>query len=222
MDLQTTGMEFASEMVIKATLMGMKIGELPTTLYPDGRTRPPHLHSWRDGWRHLRFMLLFSPLWLYFVPGAAIFVLGAGMAVWLEIGAQRVGPVVLDIHTLLLAGFACLLGYQLFVFAAFTKIFAVREGFHRPSALLNRMYGYVTLEVGVVAGMIMILFGGLGLAAAIWTWQVHGFGGLDPRETMRDVIPGAVVLFLGVQTVFASFFLSILGIRKTPGRGAGR
>jgi hypothetical protein len=219
MDLQTTGMEFASEMVIKATLMGLKIGELPTTLYPDGRTRPPHLRSWPDGWRHLRFMLLFSPLWLFFVPGAAIFLLGAGLAVWLEIGPQRVGPAVLDIHTLLLAGFACLLGYQLVVFAAFTKMFAVREGFHRPSTLLKRLHPYVNLEAGVLSGMILAVFGTLGLVAAVWAWGVHGFEKLDPRQTMRDVIPGAVVLSLGVQTVFASFFLSILGIRTTSGGG---
>ena len=219
MDLQTSGMEFASEMVIKASLMGLKIVELPTTLYPDGRSRPPHLRSWRDGWRHLRFMLLFSPLWLFFIPGAAIFIVGAGLAGLLDFGPQRIGPVGLDTGTLLMAGFACLLGYQLVVFAAFTKIFAVREGFHRPSARLNRMYEYVSLEVGVMSGMIMILFGSLGLAAAVWAWGAHGFGKLDPRETMRDIIPGAVVLSLGVQTVFASFFLSILGIRKTPGRG---
>jgi glycosyltransferase involved in cell wall biosynthesis len=221
MDLQTTGMEFASEMVIKASLIGLKIVELPTTLYPDGRSRPPHLRSWRDGWRHLRFMLLFSPLWLFFVPGAALFLFGGALAVRLEIGAQRLGPLSLDIHTLLLAGFACLLGYQLVVFSVFTKIFAVREGFHRPSALLNSLFPVVNLEVGVLCGMIMIVFGALGLVAAVWTWGGHGFGTLDPRETMRDVIPGAVVLSLGVQTVFASFFLSILGIRTTSARGRG-
>jgi Glycosyl transferase family 2 len=220
MDLQTTGMEFASEMVIKATLMGLRIGELPTTLHPDGRSRPPHLRSWSDGWRHLRFMLLFSPLWLFFVPGAALFVLGVVLSAWLEIGPQRIGPVSLDIHTLLLAGFACLLGYQLVVFSVFTKIFAIREGFHRPSALLDSLFPTVNLELGVVCGMIMIVFGILGLAAAVWTWGMHGFGTLDPRETMRDIIPAAVVLSLGVQTLFASFFLSILGIRKIPGQSA--
>ncbi len=135
MGLCTSGMEFASEMVIKSTLMGLKITEIPTVLHPDGRTRAPHLRSWRDGWRHLRFMLLFSPRWLFLIPGAFLFVLGAIVFGWLLGGPRHIGSISFDIHTMHVAGFASLLGYQLIVFAIFTKIFSVTEGLHPPNAL---------------------------------------------------------------------------------------
>jgi len=212
MELRTTGMEFASEMVIKAALKGMRITELPTILRRDGRSRPPHLRSWRDGWRHLRFMLLFSPRWLFLVPGGALLLLGLAMSAWLTTGPRRVGPLGLDIHTLLVAGFLCLLGYQIIVFGVFTKIFAIREGFHPSHPLLNRLYRYVTLEVGITVGTGLIVLGMAALGAAVLSWHAAGFGALDPRVTMREVIPAVVSLSLGVQTVFASFFLSILSI----------
>jgi hypothetical protein len=221
MDLHTTGMEFASEMVIRASLNGLRVTELPTVLYRDGRSHRPHLRPWRDGWRHLRFMLLFSPRWLFFIPGAALFVTGLLLSVWLIPGPRQVGPATLDIHTLLVAGFLCLIGYQLVVFALFTKIFAIREGFHPPHRQLNRLFPYITLEVGVLAGLVMTLAGLAGLVAAVWSWQHVRFGALDPRVTMREAIPAVVVLALGVQTIFASFFLSILGMgvrsRRSPG-----
>ncbi len=219
MELRTTGMEFASEMVIKAALKGMRITELPTILHRDGRSRPPHLRSWRDGWRHLRFMLLFSPRWLFLVPGGALLLLGLAMSAWLTTGPRRVGPLGLDIHTLLVAGFLCLLGYQIIVFGVFTKIFAIREGFHPPHPLLNRLYRYVTLEVGITVGTGLMVLGMAALGAAVLSWHAAGFGALDPRVTMREVIPAVVSLSLGVQTVFASFFLSILSINA---RGLGR
>ena len=212
MRLKATGMEFASEMVIKASLKRMRITEVPVTLRPDGRTRAPHLRTWRDGWRHLRFMLLFSPRWLFLYPGMALFAIGLVMGAALELGPVKVGPFGFDISTLLLAGFGCLIGYQLVVFAVFTKVFAMREGFHPPNAGYSAMFRYVRLETGLVLGVLMAVLGIAGLILAVLSWQVLGFGVLDPRTTMREVIPAAVLLTLGVQTVFASFFLSILGI----------
>ena len=210
--LRATGMEFASEMVIKASLRRMKIAEVPVTLSPDGRSRPPHLRTWRDGWRHLRFMLLFSPRWLFLYPGIALFAAGLIAGAPLETGSKRIGPVSFDIDTLLIAGFACLIGFQLVVFAVFTKVFAMERGFHPPNARYRAMFDYVKLETGLVAGGLMILAGVVGIVIAVLSWGAAGFGSLDPRLTMREIIPAAVLATLGVQTVFASFFLSILGI----------
>jgi len=212
--LRATGMEFASEMVIKASLQRMRIAEVPVTLSPDGRSRPPHLRTWRDGWRHLRFMLLFSPRWLFLYPGIAVFAAGLAVGALLESGPKTVGGLHLDIHTQLLAGFACLIGYQLVVFAVFTKVFAMEHGFHPPNPAYSAMFRYVSLETGLVAGALMFGIGIAGLVVAVLSWGAVGFGSLDPRLTMREVIPAAVLLTLGVQTVFASFFLSILGLDK--------
>jgi hypothetical protein len=210
----TTGMEYASELVIKATLAGLPISEVPIVLHPDGRSRPPHLRSWRDGWRHLRFMLLFSPRWLFLVPGSVLFGLGFAASLWLLSGERQIGPAQLGIHSLLIAGLACLLGYQLIVFALFTKVFAITEGFQPMPAYLDRLFAHVTLELGIVAGLLLTLAGFAMLAAAAWSWNAAGFGTLDPSLTMRVVIPGAVLLVLGIQTIFSSFFLSVLGIRR--------
>jgi glycosyltransferase involved in cell wall biosynthesis len=212
MRLRATGMEFASEMVIKASLKGMRIAEVPVTLRPDGRSRPPHLRTWRDGWRHLRFMLLFSPRWLFLYPGLTLFAVGVILSALLLVRPLRVGGVTLDIHTLLVAGFLALLGYQLVLFAVFTKIFAIRMGFHPPHPLLQRLFQYVTLEVGLVAGAVMVIAGVVGLVLAVASWQAAGFGTLDPSLTMREVIPAVLLLAIGTQTVFASFFISILSI----------
>lgn len=212
MRLRATGMEFASEMVIKASLQRMRIAEVPVTLSPDGRSRPPHLRTWRDGWRHLRFMLLFSPRWLFLYPGLALFGVGVIAGGVLEAGPRQIGSFGFDIHTLLLAGFDVLIGYQLIVFAVFTKVFAMRMGFHPPNPTYASMFRYVQLETGLVVGTLMFVIGIVGLVAAVVSWHAVGFGALDPRVTMREVIPAAVVLTLGVQTIFASFFLSILGI----------
>ncbi|HET7337956.1 MAG TPA: glycosyltransferase family 2 protein [Candidatus Dormibacteraeota bacterium] len=217
--LRATGMEFASEMVIKASLRRMKIAEVPVTLSPDGRSRPPHLRTWRDGWRHLRFMLLFSPRWLFLYPGLALFGAGAIVGAILETGTKHVGSVNLDIHTLLLAGFACLIGFQLVVFAVFTKVFAMERGFHPRTASYYAMFDYIKLETGLAIGALMFLAGLVGIVVAVLSWGSAGFGNLDPRLTMREIIPAAVLLTLGVQTVFASFFLSILGMEKDPAEG---
>ena len=212
MQLRAAGMEFASEMVIKASFKGMRISEVPVVLRPDGRSRPPHLRTWRDGWRHLRFMLLFSPRWLFLYPGVALLAVGFLLSALLIPGPLKLGEVRLDIHTLLVAGFLCLLGYQLVLFAVFTKIFAIRAGFHPPHALLERIFRYVTLEVGLAAGALMVLVGLVALVLAVASWGAVGFGKLDPSLTMREVIPAVVLLALGTQTVFASFFISILSI----------
>src|SRR6202165_5401300 len=210
MRLRATGMEFASEMVIKASLKGMRIAEVPVALRPDGRSRPPHLRTWRDGWRHL----LFSPRWLFLYPGLALFAVGVLLSALLIPGPMHVGGVSLDIHTLLVAGFLALLCYQLVLFAVFTKIFAVRTGFHPPHPLLEKVFRYVTLEVGLAAGTLMVLVGLVALVLAVASWRAVGFGNLDPSLTMREVIPAVVLLALGTQTVFASFFISILSIDR--------
>jgi hypothetical protein len=218
--LRATGMEFASEMVIKASLKRMKIAEVPVTLSPDGRSRPPHLRTWRDGWRHLRFMLLFSPRWLFLYPGIALLVAGVIVGAVLETGSRQVGAVSLDIHTLLLAGFCCLIGYQLVVFAVFTKVFAMQQGFHPPNPTYSTIFRYMRLETGLALGALMVVVGIVFMFVAVLSWQSVRFGALDARTTMREIIPAAVLLTLGVQTIFASFFLSILGIDNEADRVA--
>jgi glycosyltransferase involved in cell wall biosynthesis len=214
MRLRATGMEFASEMVVKASLKGMRITEVPVVLYPDGRTRAPHLRTWRDGWRHLRFMLLFSPRWLFLYPGLALLAIGFLLSALLIPGPLAIAGVSLDIHTLLVAGFLALMGYQLVLFAVFTKFFAIREGFHPPHPMLERLFRYITLEVGLGLGALMALGGLAGLIAAVASWQAVGYGSLNPSITMREVIPAVVLMALGTQTIFASFFISILSIDR--------
>ena len=214
MDLRTTGMEFATEMVVKATLLGMKVTEVPTTLSPDGRTRRSHLRTWRDGWRTLRFFLLYSPRWLFLYPGLALMLAGLAVGLWLLPGSRKVGSVIFDVHTLLYAAIAVLLGFQAIAFAVFTKVFAVSEGLHPPDPPLDRWSRYIDLELGLLIGGILAL-GGLGLSAyAVRVWSVHDFGPLDMSRTLRLVIPAALALTLGVQAIFASFFLSVLGMRR--------
>jgi glycosyltransferase involved in cell wall biosynthesis len=213
MELQTTGMEFASEMVIKSTLKGLSIAEVPTVLYKDGRSRPPHLRSWRDGWRHLRFMLLFSPRWMFLWPGAACFLLGMVASAVLMHAPVSLAGVGFDIHSLLVAGFLALVGYQLLVFGLFTKMYAVTEGFHPPHRLLGKD-PHINLEWGVLSGIAVGTAGLALLALAFYDWREAGLGALDPRVTMREVIPAVVLMMIGLQTIFASFFLSILTLRR--------
>jgi len=213
MGLRSTGMEFASEMVVKATLFGMPICEVPTSLAPDGRNRRPHLRPWRDGWRHLRFLLLYSPRWLFLYPGFALMLLGIAVGAWLLPGPRTIGRAVLDVHTLLYAAIAVLLGFQATAFAAFTKVFAILEGLHPPDPALNKLFRYVTLEAGLLAGGLLTLLGLAFSSYAVHTWSVRNFGPLDISHTFRLVIPGALCLTLGVQMIFSSFFLSILGLR---------
>jgi Glycosyl transferase family 2 len=214
MDLRTTGMEFASEMVVKATLLRMKIAETPITLSPAGRSRPPHLRSFRDGWRHLRFLLLYSPRWLFLIPGIVLLGGGAGTIVWLLPGPRHLGAIELDVHTMLAAGLACIVGFQLLWFGIFTKSFAVTEGLLPAQGLSHRL-GRISLEGGLLAGFSMSLLGVAIFAFALASWIRTGLGRLDYEKTMRLLIPSLVLLVLGVQTVFSSFFLGVLRLRRT-------
>jgi glycosyltransferase involved in cell wall biosynthesis len=214
MDLRTTGMEFATEMVVKATLLNLRIAEIPTTLAPAGRKRPSHIRTWRDGWRTLRFFLLYSPRWLFLYPGAVLMLVGAGLGLWLLPAPRTVGKVTFDAHTLVYAAAFILLGFQAIAFAVFTKLFAISEGLLPPSAILDKLFRYVTLEVGLLLGALLV---GVGVGSSVYAlgfWQSQHFGPLDYSHTMRVVIPAALFLILGVQTVFASFFLSVLGLRR--------
>jgi glycosyltransferase involved in cell wall biosynthesis len=214
MDLRTTGMEFASEMVVKATLLKMRIAEVPTTLSPDGRSRPPHLRSWRDGWRHLRFLLLYSPRWLFLYPGALLILLGSFLGLMLLSGPVYVGTVAFDAQTLLYSAVAVVIGFQAIVFAVFTKSFAIMEGLLPEDPRLNRIMRYVNLEVGLATGSLLILAGLAGSVYAVIYWNDQAFGPLQPRETLRLIIPSVTALTLGCQIVLSSFFLSILGLRR--------
>jgi glycosyltransferase involved in cell wall biosynthesis len=214
MKLRSTGMEFASEMVIKGTLLGLAMTEVATVLHPDGRSGRPHLRTWRDGWRHLRFMLLFSPRWLFLIPGVVMFIVGMTISAILVNSSVTIGGIEFDIQTLYAATLLCLLGYQLIVFAMFTKAFAVTEGFHPAPGYFDWIFNYVRLETGVIAGAACALAGFVTLWLAVDGWRETGFGGLDPRETMRQVVPGGVLVMLGIQTIYSSFFLSILGLER--------
>lgn len=214
LELQTTGMEFASEMIVKATLNGLRIAEVPTTLSPDGRTRSPHLRTWRDGWRHLRFLLLYSPRWLFIYPGIALILLGLATGVWLMAGSRVVGDVTFDVHTMVFAAFFVLLGYQSLFFGVFTKVFAVSEGLLPPDARLQRFLRFFSLELGLAVGTLLTLAGLAGSAAAVWIWYSVSFGDLEPTDMLRIVIPSGTALTLGVQTVLSSFFLSVLQLRR--------
>lgn len=214
MDLRTTGMEFASEMVVKASLLRMKINEVPTMLSPDGRNRPPHLRSWRDGWRHLRFLLMYSPRWLFLYPGALMFLVGLAVAVILLPGPIVINGITFDVHTLLYAFIATLLGFQFVAFAVFTKVFAITEGLLPHDPRLASIFRWVTLETGLVVGGLLIAFGIGGSIFAVSHWAGESFGPLDPDRMLRIVMPAVFSVALGVQIVCSSFFLSILGLRR--------
>ena len=212
MDLRTTGMEFASEMVIKATVLGMRISEVPTTLRPDGRSRRPHLRPWRDGWRGLRYMLLCSPRWLFLYPGLVAMIFGVAIGAWLFVSPRRIGHATLDVHTLLYCGVFVLLGYQAILFAVFSRLFASQHRLLPPSPGLEAAFRHLTLESGLLAGGALLIVG-LGLSVAeVLKWRAAAFGPLEVEQTMRVVTLAAVALTLGVQTIFASFFLSVLGL----------
>jgi hypothetical protein len=192
----------------------MKVTEVPTTLSPDGRSRPPHLRTWRDGWRTLRFFLLYSPRWLFLYPGLALMLIGSLVGAWLLPEPRRVGNVVFDVHTMLYAAIAILLGFQSIAFAVFTKLFAISEGLHPPDPLLDRLFRYINLELGLLVGTALAILGfGISLYA-VHVWGQQHFGPLDMSRTFRVVIPAALSLTLGVQAIFSSFFLSVLGLRR--------
>jgi glycosyltransferase involved in cell wall biosynthesis len=214
LNLRCTGMEFASEMVIKSALTGARFAEVPITLHRDGRTvHPPHLKTFRDGWRHFRFYLMLSPRWLFLLPGIALILIGlAGYA--LAMPRARVFGATLDVHTLLFASLAMICGYQSVLFAVITKVFAIEEGLLPRDPRLERLYPSVGLEKGIAAGAVSMAAGIALLVVAVLQWRAAGFGDLDYERTMRWVIPGVTLTALGFQTILSSFFLSILGLRR--------
>ncbi|GAA3837308.1 glycosyltransferase [Sphaerisporangium flaviroseum] len=213
--LQTGGMEFASEMVVKATLQGLDVREVPTVLSPDGRSRPPHLRSWRDGWRHLRFLLLYSPRWLFIIPGMALMILGLIAGTALTFGPVYIGKLAFDVDTLVGASAMVVIGFQAVLFGLFTKVYAAEEGFLPEDRRIARLVDVVTLEKGLVAGGLLAVAGLVGLVASLAHWQVRNFGALIPAESLRLVVPSATAFIMSFQTIFAALFISILGIRRT-------
>jgi hypothetical protein len=208
--LRTTGMEFASEMVVKAALHHQKISEVPTILYPDGRGRPPHLHSFRDGWRHLRFLLLLCPLWLYFIPASLLLSIGLGLMAWLTPGMRQLGAVKLDLHTMVLGMMGEFLGYQLLWLGLFAKIYGRTSGLWPPDTFCVRIVDHLTVERGLLAGLALLL---TGLGLCLWLireWAAVEFGPLDVHVTMRYALGGFTTMCLGVQTTFGTFFLGML------------
>jgi glycosyltransferase involved in cell wall biosynthesis len=217
LDLRSTGMEYATEMVAKSALHGLTASEVPVTLAPDLRDRPPHLRTWRDGWRHLRFMLLYSPRWLFLYPGALLMLVGAFVALWLLPGPQHFGGVSLDVHTLIYAALAIIIGSQAVIFALFTKTFAITEGLLPPDPRLDRLYRYVTLETGLVVGVAVFVVGIIGSLFALSLWGSRAFGELNTNETaltLRVVVVSGTAVALGLEAILASFFLSVLGLRR--------
>jgi len=210
MDLRTTGMELASEMVIKSVLFGLRVEEVPTVLRKDGRDRPPHLRPWRDGWRHLRFMLLFSPRWLFWYPGIFLMALGTIVGGALVQGPLPLGRITLDVHTLLFAAVAVLIGFQAASFAVLSKFFTIRAGLRSHQPGFEDWFRHLTLESGLVTGSILVATGLTVSVGAVWFWGDQGFGQLQPTRTLRWVIPGALCLVLGCQMILTSFFLGVL------------
>ena len=214
LELQSTGMEFASEMVVKALMEQLTIVEVPATLRSDGRSRPPHLRTWRDGWRLLRFLLLYSPRWLFFYPGVFLLVLGVVLGVLVESSSAKVGSVDLGVDSLVVASSFFVIGLQSVFFALFTKIYGVNEGFLPRSARADRVRRAFRLEFGILVGVVFVLLGCSGLVIAFDRWSSARFGSLDPVESLRVVVPAATLLIAGFQVAFASLFLSTLQIRK--------
>jgi glycosyltransferase involved in cell wall biosynthesis len=218
LSLTSTGMEFASEMVVKATLHELRIAEVPTTLSPDGRSRPPHLRSWRDGWRHLRFLLLFSPAWMFFYPGLVLFILGAAGEAWLIPGPRSAGDITFGINTLLFSAASLICGFQAMAFYVLAKTYAIRSGLLPEDAMVARLRDLLRLEVGLLAGALAV---GAGLALAtfaVGAWGAQSFGDIDLSQSLRTVIPSTTLLILGLQIIFSSCLLSILQLEtRTTG-----
>jgi len=214
MELRTTGMEFASELVVKAAVQDMRIEEVPIVLYPDGRSRAPHLRSFRDGWRHLRFLMILSPRWTLFVPGLAMFVLGAALFVPVWLGPVRLGDVELDVHTLLAASLLLVVGYQTMTIALAARLYAVEEEIGPPAPWLERAFEFFTLEKGLVAGALLVGLGVACIGGVAVSWAKTGFGSLSTGSTLRWMVAGVTLVGLGAQTLLVSFVYSMLGVKR--------
>jgi hypothetical protein len=213
--LQATGMEFASEMVVKATLAKQKITEVPTTLAKDGRSRPPHLRSWRDGWRHLRFLLLFSPRWLFFLPGLTVGLAGLVVGTAVAVGPLTIGSVTFDVDTLVAASAMVVIGFQSVLFWLFTQVYAGAEGFLPEEPKVQRLLGKLSLERGLLAGAAIGVAGLVGIIFSLTYWQANKFGQLNYEHALRLMVPSVTALVVSCQLVLGTFFLSILGIKQT-------
>ncbi|PKM61594.1 MAG: dolichol-P-glucose synthetase [Firmicutes bacterium HGW-Firmicutes-4] len=214
LQLQTTGMEYASEMVVQATLHKLRMIEVPTTLSPDGRTRPPHLRSWRDGWRHLKFLMMYSPNWTFLYPGLILSVVGLLMMVIIGVGPTKIGNVNFGINTMMYGSASLLVGVNIILFSMFTKAYALSSGFIPNSPKTIGIFEKFTVEKGVVIGVALTL---LGIAATIFAfiiWGNNSFGNLQPESIMKITIPATTLIAIGIELIFASFFLGILEIER--------
>ena len=214
LDQRCTGMEFATEMTIKASLGGYRVSEIPVTLHPDGRrSHPPHLKTFRDGWRHMRLYLVYTPRYLFLVPGTALVLLGL-LGYALALPQMRIGGIKFDVNTLLFSSLFLLCGYQSIIFAIFTKVFAIQERLLPKDPKIDRFFEFVNLERGLMFSAAALLLGVALLGMGLRDWYLAGFGDLDYAHTLRWVIPGATITALAVQTVFSSFFATVLGLKR--------
>jgi len=213
--LTTTGMEFASEMVVKATLAKQKVTEVPATLAKDGRSRPPHLRSWRDGWRHLRFLLLFSPRWLFFLPGLALLSVGLVVGALVAVRPVTIGSVTFDVDTLVVASAMVVIGFQAVLFWLFTQVYAGSEGFLPEEPKVQRLLAKLSLERGLLAGAAIGVAGLTGLIFSLTYWHANKFGQLNYEHALRLTVPSVTALVVSCQVLLGTFFLSILGIKQT-------
>lgn len=212
--LSTTGMEFASEMVVKAVINKLKITEVPTILYPDQRNKPPHLRTWHDGWRHLRFLLIYSPNWLFFYPGILMILIGIVLSSLLTVQQIRINDINLDIHTLLYTIALFYIGYQFITFYIFSKYYGIRRQLLPETLYFSKLFKLFNLERGILIGAILLLIGIFFSLKALFIWKNTGFGGLNPEVTLRLAIPAVFAILTGIQTILNSFFLSILGLNR--------
>lgn len=214
MHLKTSGMEFASEMVVKSKLNNLSITEVPTKLHKDGRTRAPHLNTWSDGWRHLRFLMLYAPNWLFLFPGILLAMLGLIMSIILVINPVEFESFTLDVHTLLYTSAFLLVGFQFIIFYGLTKIFAVENELLPKSNRYNRLFKIINLEKGLIIGFVLLLIGLFLSYKGLVSWQAKQFGELDTSTNLRVIIPAITALQLGIQTILFSLFFSVLGLKK--------
>lgn len=215
LDIRSSGMEFAIEMIVKATMQGLRVTEVPTTLSPDAEGREPHLNTWTDGWKSVRLLLLYSPKWLFLFPGLLLLAIGiAGMA-WLIPGERAIGGVGFDVSTLLYFALAVIIGLQAVYFFLTARWFGITEGLLPDDPRIRRLLeGRGRLELGLVVGVVLISVGGALSLYALVNWNDADFGRLDYPDTLRVVIPGATLIAVGMQTALSALFLSVLGMRR--------
>ncbi|WP_431109629.1 glycosyltransferase family 2 protein [Winogradskyella poriferorum] len=214
MNLKTSGMEFASEMVVKSKLNNLSITEVPTTLKKDGRSRKPHLKTWSDGWRHLRFLMLYAPNWLFLYPGLLLSIIGLALSILLIANPIKIEALTLDVHTLLYASAFFLIGIQFIIFYGLTKIFAVENELLPKSSRYDKLFKIINLEKGLIIGFIILLVGIILSLRGLSIWQDTDYGNLDTSTTLRLIIPAITLLQLGIQTILFSLFFSVLGLKK--------